>query len=352
MNTPEPELRIRESYAGERRPINTDPREQRGPAMNPGLSYQPQWPPGPASMMSPRQRHSPWYWMVIGFVMVVVILGGLATFALVSTHTITLASKSFTVGDQPALVLNDHSADVHIVSGPNHQITVEGTERLSTWSANQIPLHYQQSGDTITVTIDDTNHNIGLGLFYQHLQIDVTVPGQTNLTVTSDSGDITSDGVTGQMSLHTDSGNITTNGGSGQITLNADSGDIHASNINGQMTLTTSSGSITATNASASGASLFQSDSGDIHFGGSLADTGTDHFKASSGSITLTLPNDAAFQVQASTDSGDIHSEFAGVNVLHGDGSGATAVGRTGNGSSFAQVTIQTDSGDISLHRA
>jgi hypothetical protein len=66
----------------------------------------------------------------------------------------------------------------------------------------------------------------------------------------------------------------------------------------------------------------------------------------------LTLPNDAAFQVQASTDSGTIHSEFAGVNVLHGDGSGATAVGRVGNGSSFAQVTIQADSGDINLYRA
>jgi hypothetical protein len=284
--------------------------------------------------------------------MVAIILGGLATFALASTHTITLASKSFTVGNQPALVLNDHSGDVHIVSGSNHQITVEGTERLSTWSTYQITPHYQQSGDTVTITIDETNHNIGFGLFYQDLQITVTVPSQTNLTVTSDSGNITNDGVTGQMSLHTDSGNITTNGGSGQITLNADSGDIHASNISGQMTLTTSSGSITATNASASGASLFQSDSGDIHFSGSLSDTGTDHFKASSGSITLTLPNDAAFQVQAATDSGDIHSDFAGVNILHGDGSGATAGGHVGNGPSFAQVTIQTDSGDINLHRA
>lgn len=354
MNTPEPELQTQENYGGERRPINTDPREQRNPAMNPGFSQLPQWPAGqPAGMLQPRQGHSPWYWMIIGFVMVVVILGGLATFALVSTHTITLASKSFAVGNQPTLILNDSSGDIHIVSGPDHQITVKGTERLSTWSNDQIPIHYQQSGDTITVTIDDGNPvNIGVGLFYENIQIDVTVPSQTNLAVTSDSGSITSDGVHGQMTLRADSGDITTNGGSGQITLGTDSGDIHASNISGQMTLTTSSGSITATNASASGASIFQTDSGDIHFSGSLAATGTDRFKASSGTITLILPDDAAFQVQASTDSGDIHSNFAGVNVLRGDGSGATAVGRAGSGPAFAQVNIQTDSGDIHLDRS
>jgi hypothetical protein len=303
-------------------------------------------------MLPPRQRHSPWYWMVIGFIIVVVILGGLVSFAFLSTHTITLAPRSFTVGNQPTLVLNANSADIHIVSGADHQITVRGTERISAWSTDQIPVTYQQSGDTVTVTIDETSNNIGIGLFYQNLQIDVTVPSQTNLAVTTDSGNITNDGSTGQMTLRTSSGEITTNGGSGQIILGTDSGDIRASNISGQMTLTTSSGTITATNASASGASTFQTDSGDIRFSGSLAATGTDRFKASSGTITLTLPGDAAVQVQASTSSGDIRSGFTGVNVLKGDGSGATAVGQAGSGPAFAQVTIQTDSGDINLDRA
>jgi hypothetical protein len=256
------------------------------------------------------------------------------------------------VGDQPTLVLNDQSGAVHIVSGPDHQITTGGTERLSTGNTYHVSLHYQQSGDTITVTVEETSHNIGPGPFIQDLQITVTVPRQTNLTVTSDTGNITNDGVHGQMSLTSNIGTITTNGGSGQITLNTNSGDIHASNISGQMTLTSSIGSITATNASASGASLFQSDSGDVHFSGALADTGTDNFQTSIGSITLTLSNDTAFQVQAATTIGTIHSEFAGVNILQGDVNGATAVGRVGNGPSFAQVTIQTDSGDISLHRA
>lgn len=348
MQTPEPELQTQERSAEDRRPITPDPREHWEPAMNPA-----------AAMMPPRQRHRPWYWMIIGLVLAVVILGGLATVALVvstraiSTHTMTLASKSFLVGDQPTLVLNVQSGNVHIVSGPDHQIIIGGTERLSTGITDHVSLHYQQSGDTITVTVEEeTSQNIRTGSFIEDLQITVTVPRQTNLTVTSDSGSITTDGFHGQIWLTSSIGSITTNGGSGQITLHTDSGDIHASNISGQMTLTSGIGSITATNASASGASLFQSDSGDIHFSGALADTGTDNFEASIGSITLTLSNDTAFQVQAATNLGTIHSEFADVNIRHGDVSGATAVGRVGNGASFAQVTIQTDSGDISLHRS
>ena len=353
MNTPEPELRTQERYAGDRRPINTDPREQRGAAMNPGPYQPPQWPAGPsAGMMQPPQpRHSPWYWMIVGFVMVIVILGGLVTFTFLSTHTITLASKNFAVGNQPTLVLNANSAHIDIVNGPEDQITVRGTERLSSWSTNKPSAQYQQSGDTITVTIDEGS-TFDVGPFYQNLQIDVTVPSQANLAVTTSSGNITSHGVTGHMTLRTGSGDIITNGGSGQITLGTDSGDIHASNISGQMTLTASSGTITATNASASGASIFQTDSGDIHYSGSLAATGTDRFTAGSGTITLKLPNDAAFQVQASTSSGSIDSAFSSVNVSRGDGSGATASGGAGNGQAVAQVTIQTDSGDIHLDRA
>jgi hypothetical protein len=54
--------------------------------------------------------------------------------------------------------------------------------------------------------------------------------------------------------------------------------------------------------------------------------------------------------VQASTSSGDINSDFAGGNIAKKD-SGGTAQGRTGNGPQFAQVTIQTSSGDISVNQ-
>ncbi len=348
MQTPKPEVQIQERSVEDRRPIPPDPREHWEPAMHPA-----------AARRQPRQRHRPWYWMMIGVVLAVALLGGLATVALVvstrtsSTHTLTLPSQSFVVGDQPTLILNNQSGDVQIVSGPDHQITLGGTGRLSTGITDHVSLHAQQSGATITVTgEEETSQNIRSGSFIEDLQITVTVPRQTNLAVTNDSGSITSEGVQGQMTLTTHSGSITTTGGSGQITLQTDSGDIHASNISGQMTLTTRNGSITATTASASGASLFQSDSGDIHFSGALAETRSDHFEARIGSITLTLSNATAFEVQAATHLGTIHSEFVGVTILPGDVNGATAVGRVGTGASFAHVTIQTGSGDISLHRA
>lgn len=357
MNDQQPGFANQATYYGDSRPINTDPREQPGytpPVFNTDPREQPQWQPMPAPIMArpPQTGRSPWFWMGVSVVILVVIFGGLASASALLTHTIT-QTKTFNVGSRPGLVLTNNSGDVHIVSGPAGQITVVARQRVFIGSNDPLPVQYtlDSVGDTLTVSADNTATFVVFS-GSSGIDFDVTVPSQTILNVQTSSGDITAQGVTGKMFLTTSSGDITTNGGSGQITLGTDSGDIHASNISGQMTLTTSSGSITATNASASGASIFQTDSGDIHFSGSLADTGTDRLKADSGSITLTLSNDTAFQVQASTDSGNIHSEFAGVNVSRGDSSGASAIGRVGSGSSFAQVTIQTDSGDINLHRA
>ncbi len=152
------------------------------------------------------------------------------------------------------------------------------------------------------------------------------------------------------MSLTTSSGDITTNGGSGRVSLTTSSGDIKASNISGQMTLSTSSGDVTATNASASGNSSFHTNSGDITYRGSLAPNGSYIFSASSGDIDLTLPANAAFQVvQATTDSGDIDSDFSGVNIARGSSS-ATASGTVGS-APYAQISLQTSSGDIHIRQ-
>jgi len=203
-----------------------------------------------------------------------------------------------------------------------------------------------------------------IGAFYQSgVKLDVTVPSQTNLRVKTDSGNISATGVNGQMTLGASSGDITTNGGSGQVTLSADSGNIQDSNISGQITLTTISGDIKASNvsgqitmqvdsgtisvlnASANGSSTFETSSGDIGYHGSLDPNGTYLFKTGSGSIDLTLPGTAAILVQASTDSGSLHSDFSGVSV-----NGKAAAGAAGNGLPFAKVTIQTSSGDISIN--
>ncbi len=340
--------------SGDRRPINTDPREQRGfvpPTINIDPREQPQWQAGQPPIMTrpPYGGHGPWRWLGVSILILVVIFGGLATASLALRHA-TTETKTFTVGNQPKLILTNDSGDVHISSGPANQISIVARQHIFLGSS-QIPVQYDLSSDHNTLTISvNAGFTFGFFHFNNDVDFDVTAPSQTALEVHTDSGSITSSGVSRQMTLTTDSGNITTDGGSGQVTLTTDSGSITASNISGRMTLKTDSGNITATNASASKSAIFHADSGSITYEGSLAPNGTYDFRTDSGNVSLTLPGDAAFQVQASTDSGSIDSAFSGVNVLSGD-SGAQASGSTGS-APFAHITIQTDSGSIHLHRA
>ncbi len=351
----------------DRRPINTDPREQRAPLAHPintDPREQPQWSAIPPMGQPPRRRGYPLRWFAVSMLILVVIFGGLVAASFVLSHTITTPLKTFAVGAQPTLVVNASSADVTITSGPANQITAQASERVFLRGSDQLPVHYQQNGDTVTITVDQ-NDTFDFGLFYNSgVHLNVTVPSPTNLNVKTDSGNISATGINGQMILEASSGDISTNSGSGQVTLSADSGNIQASNISGQITLTTSSGDINASNASgqmtlradsgnlsvqsasASGNSSFETSSGDIGYTGSLGPQGTYLFKADSGNVDLTLPGDAAMQVQASTDSGSIHSVFSGINI---DGKAATG---TAGSAPYAQVTIQTSSGDINLNRA
>jgi hypothetical protein len=351
MNTQEPPFANPETAypgtaAGDRRPINTDPREQ------------PQWPPTtmplPGMAGQPPQVNHSWRWLGVSVIILVVIFGGLFSASLLLTRDVT-TTRTFTVSASPRLVLTTSSSDIHIMTGPALQMTVVTHQHVFLGDNNEIPVHYEQSADknTLTITTDEQN-TITFGFaINQGIDFDVTVPQQTALTMQTSSGDITASGVHAPMSLTTSSGDITTDGGSGQISLTATSGDINASNLSGEMTLSTSSGDVTAINANATGSSSFQTSSGDITFQGMLANSGNYGFHASSGDITITLPGTAAFHIQATTQSGDLHSDFAGVQVLT-SGSGAIAnstVGQTADGSPLAEIIAQTSSGDIRLNQ-
>ncbi len=355
MNNQEQQFANRAAMYGDPRPINTDPREQPGfmpSPLNTDPREQPYWQPMPGIARPPQRGRSPLAWVGISIVILVVIFGGLATASVLLTRQVS-ATRTFAVGAQPRLVLTTNSGDVHIVRGAANQISVVAHMQVFVGDNSQIPVQYTLSSDSNTLTVNADEHDgftFGFTSFNRGVDFDVTVPGQTALNVQNSSGDITSQGVTGQMSLTTSSGDVTTDGGSGQVTLTTSSGDIKASNISGVMTLSTSSGDVTASNASASGNSSFQTSSGDITYRGSLAPNGNYSFQDSSGDIDLTLPGDAAFQVvQASTDSGNIDSDFSGLNILRSS-SGATASGSVGNAPS-AKITLRTSSGDIHLHK-
>ena len=315
MSNQEPGYAAPETQYGDRRPINTDPREQ------------PQSQAVPPILMTPppRRGRSRWHWFSVSVLILVVIFGGLFITALALARTIT-ETRHFAVSDQPTLVLTNSNGDVHLVSGPARQITVVAHKHTFAGSEDQVQVDYQPSSDGKTLTVstnEGSGFNFDFGVFWRiGVDFDVTVPAATTLNVQTSNGSVDASGITGA------------------ITLNSSNGSIQADNASGMLRLKTENGSITVSGASASGNSVFETSNGSIGFSGSLDTSGSYLFHTSNGSIDLTLPADANFQVSSSTSNGSISSDFNDVTN-----------GQVGS-APFAQVTLETSNGSISIHKA
>ncbi len=282
------------------------PNYQIPPTPPPTMSspYQYQYSYGQAR---PRRRRSPWLWIVLALI-ILSVLGGLmrstgssygpmpmqpghqAPFSQLQTYQVDNTTA-------PTVVINDAEGDVQIQASSNPNLVTVGTDGSENASVNRL------SSNALDITVTDSE------------DITVTVPDDASLTIITDSGDITVD------------------------------------DISGQMTLTSQSGSITMQNVTLTGNSTIKSGNGDITFSGQLDPGGSYQFiSTDSSTINLALPASSPFSLHATTNSGSINADsaFSQVQVQQA-GTGATAQGDNGN-APRASVTITTGSGDINLN--
>ena len=144
------------------------------------------------------------------------------------------------------------------------------------------------------------------------------------------SGDVSVNGVRGEVRAETVSGNVEVIATPNLVLAKAVSGDVHARDIGAPVSLTlgTVSGNVTATalkvralDAGTVSGNLQLSSlqverltaktvTGDIDFDGALTSGGRYEFNAHSGGIRLALANATGFELDASTFNGSIRSDF------------------------------------------
>lgn len=277
------------------RGINVDPREK----------IQPQSAPG-------RRKSRLWLWIVIGVIVVALAGSGIdeafGTFTNTSTETHTYQVDSQSL---PTLVIHDSTGSITIQKGgDNSQVTITAIKRTSAFN-NAPTVKYAKNGSTITA--DEQGRSSFLGS--SSVDFEVTVPVNANLQIHSDTG------------------------------------EIQVSDINGTMSLTTNTGAITANQDTLSGQSVLHSDTGSVTFNGSLAPDGNYEMSTNTGSVDVTLPSDAAFHIDASTDTGTFSSSFPNLNADHPNPVGSVVHGDVGNDPT-AHLTLKTNTGSIDIHQA
>jgi hypothetical protein len=159
----------------------------------------------------------------------------------------------------------------------------------------------------------------------------VAVPGGTAARVTDGSGDVTAEGLTGQLTLESGSGDLALWSLSAGVKANTGSGDINGSGLTGPSVLAESgSGDVHLTGVGSPGVTVSDG-SGDVNLTFTRV-PGHVRITVGSGNVSVVLPKGGtAYQVNATT------------------GSGATTVGVPRNPASAHVITITDQSGDITV---
>jgi hypothetical protein len=335
------------------RTANTDPRETGSVSSPPDWRFQP-------------RRRSPWRLAAFCGVMLIIaaliawLTGGFSFSSLqknLPTHTFALTGHG-------TLVVNEAGdGALYVHTGSVNQVVVRARAHAYglVSDISNLQVQYGQSGNTITVSSNGAWALVGS----EGLDLDITVPSNIDVTVhnnsanatienvdgqinaTTSSGDLHLNSIKGPLDLNTSSGDITLSNEQGSVTAQTSSGNIHLNNGNGPLKLDTSSGDIAIANeqgsvhaqtssgnvqikqltgpvdlatnsgditldqAQLSGQDHLQTTSGDIHFSGTLASPGNYQMETDSGTIALKLPASSSFQLTTTSDSGDLHNDFA-----------------------------------------
>jgi DUF4097 and DUF4098 domain-containing protein YvlB len=174
-----------------------------------------------------------------------------------------------------------------------------------------------------SVSIEECGGAVHLnGDFFQDMRLSKIAK---TVTFKSSRSDMEIASVPGEIEIATDS--VRGNDLNGPSRVVTRSKEIHLEDVSGDLQVETSNGDI------------------DIRAANKLP-VGRMTIAGKHGDITLTLPSNAGFQIEATTRKGNISSDFSGIKVSETNGK-SEASGTVGNGTAKLQIT--SDTGDIHL---
>ena len=239
--------------------------------------------------------------------------------------TLDIASKR---GD---VTINDRKADVR-VNLQRGDITLDdiaGSAKVNlekgSVRASKIAGDLDIDGRIDNVTIEEVAGAVHLtGDFFQDMRLSKIAK---TVTFKSSRSDMEIASVPGDLEISSDA--VRGNDLTGPSRVVTRSKDIHLEELNGDLQLENANGDI------------------EVRPGNKLP-LGKMNISGRHGDITLTLPANAGFQIEATTRKGDITSDFSGLKIDQTNGS-SRATGTVGNGASKLQITA--DTGDIRISK-
>jgi DUF4097 and DUF4098 domain-containing protein YvlB len=205
----------------------------------------------------------------------------------------------------------------------------DGDIAVTTWSRSAIRIEADNDDDA-RIDIDQGGGTVSLHAHGRNGPSEVTwkltVPADMALDLSSQSGDISTEGTRGEVTVSTVEGKVTVQGGGGFISLQSVEGDIDLTGTSGRINLNTVDGNIRVRGAkgdlkavAVDGEIVLEeiesSDvdvntvDGEVRFDGAIRDGGRYRLASHDGDVTVSAPAINAL-VTVSTFSGDFESDF------------------------------------------
>ncbi|HVP14064.1 MAG TPA: DUF4097 family beta strand repeat-containing protein [Terriglobales bacterium] len=253
-------------------------------------------------------------------------------------------ARTYPVTGHPTLVLKTDDADVHVATGPGRAVELKVTTVGWRIGPHGIYVEARQLGDRVECEVREprVQFHIGFGFTRRSVRVDVLLPREVDLDVTSSDGRVALAPVTGSVRVRTSDGDIEAVGLRGDLHLQTSDGTIHARDLDGALEAHSSDGGIEVggrfdrLDLSTSDGAI-EADAG----AGSRIETGwTLH--SSDGSLTLRVPADLRADFDLRTGDGVIHLDLPvevtgeiGRRELHGrlNGGGPLVQMRAADGS-------------------
>jgi hypothetical protein len=235
-------------------------------------------------------------------------------------------SKSFAVSGTPRVTVETFDGAINVRAWDKQEVSYTATKRADDQESMQgIRLTAEQRGDEVIIRAEfDKATASRLGDVRAEVPIDLLVPRQANLRVSSQDGRVSIEGVSGEVSARTGDGAVDVRDSRGNLNVVTGDGRIRISNFDGEAQASTGDGGITL----------------DGRFSKLSASTGD-------GTISLSLPPDANATIETNAES--VNSDGLAASD---DNDETKRVRRWRVGSGGNLLTLKTGDGRILLRRS
>lgn len=298
--------------------------------------------------------------------------------------------KTVSLDRDGKVVLKNISGDIEVATWGKNEVKILAVKISKTDSQEQadknfskVKIEIQEDGDTLRIDTKYEKDYFNKKNRSVSVNYTLTIPDQAVADMKSVSGDVTLEDIGNDAKGETISGDVvlrniegslkgkTTSGDVevsnakqgaycltvsgevdvrdvvGNVEMESVSGDVKAQNVQGDIVAKTTSGGAELISISSADKVKVSALSGDVKYLGSISDTGTYYFKSHSGDIHVTIPGNAAFDLDAKTFSGKITTEF---DITISGKISKKSISGTANGGG-ADLETKTFSGNVYIKK-